>query len=41
MKHRKVKQVLFGYWYQWDGGGYKEEDKYSGNIMYSYMKIEK
>jgi hypothetical protein len=37
-------QLLSGGWYQWDGGGYKKrvkEDEYSGNIIYSCMKMEK
>jgi hypothetical protein len=44
MKDRKVKQVLFGGWYQWEGGGYKgrvKEGECGGNIMYSCMKIQK
>jgi hypothetical protein len=44
METRKVKQVLFGDWYQWEGEEYKErvkEAECSGNIMYSCMKIEK
>jgi hypothetical protein len=41
---RKVKQVLSGGWYQWEGGGYKERMKeggYGGYIIYSCMKMEK
>jgi hypothetical protein len=37
MKDRKVKQVLPGGWYQWEGGEYKERLKkgeYGGNTMY-------
>jgi hypothetical protein len=44
METRKVKQVLFGGWYQWEGIGYKERlkgAKCGENIMYSCMKIEK
>jgi hypothetical protein len=43
MKDRKVKQVSSGGWYQWEGKGYKERVKeggYSGNILYSGMKME-
>jgi hypothetical protein len=43
MENRKVKQVLSGGWYQWEGGGYKErvqEGEYGGNSMYSCMKVE-
>jgi hypothetical protein len=39
-----VKQVLFGSWYQWKGRRCKErvrEAECSGNIMYSYIKMEK
>jgi hypothetical protein len=35
-ENRKVKQVLSGGWYQWEGGGYKErvkEAECSRNIM--------
>jgi hypothetical protein len=38
MKDRKVKQVLSGCWFQWEGRGYKKrvkEGKYGGNIVYS------
>jgi hypothetical protein len=34
--NRKIKQVLFGGWYQWEWGGYKEsvkEAEFSGKIM--------
>jgi hypothetical protein len=44
MKDKKIKHVLSGDWYQWEGGGYKErvkEGEYNGNIMYSCMKMEK
>jgi hypothetical protein len=39
----KIKQVLSGDGTSGRGGGYKEsvlEGKFSGNIMYSYMKME-
>jgi hypothetical protein len=42
-ENRKVKQVLFGGWYQWEGRGYKErvkEAECSGNIMYLCMKVK-
>jgi hypothetical protein len=44
VESRKVKQVLPGGWYQWEGRRYKErvkEGEYDGNIMYSCMKMEK
>jgi hypothetical protein len=44
MKYRKVKQILSGGWYRWEGGEYQKrvkEGKYVGNIMYSCMKMEK
>jgi hypothetical protein len=44
MKNKKVKQFLFGSWYQLEGVGYEErvkEGDCSGNILYSYMKVEK
>jgi hypothetical protein len=44
MENRKVKQVLSGGWYQWKKEKYKErvkEGECSGNIIYTYMKIEK
>jgi hypothetical protein len=44
MENRKVKQVLSGGWYQWEGGGHKERVKEGGcgeNIVYLYMKMEK
>jgi hypothetical protein len=43
MKDRKIKQVLSGCGYQWEGGGDKErvkEGEYGECILYSYMKIE-
>jgi hypothetical protein len=41
MKDRKVKQILAGSWYQWEGGGYKERVKEGEwwNIMYSLWKL--
>jgi hypothetical protein len=42
--NRKIKYVLSGSWYPWEEVGYKErvkEAEYSGNIMYSCMKMEK
>jgi hypothetical protein len=44
INNSKVKQVLSGDWYQWEGEEYKErmkEAKCSENIMYSCMKMEK
>jgi biotin-(acetyl-CoA carboxylase) ligase len=44
MENWKVKQVLSESWHQWEGRGYKErmwEGDYSGNIMYSCLKMEK
>jgi chitinase len=44
MEDRKVKQVLFGGWHQWEEGGHKErvkEGEYGRNIMYSCMKMKK
>jgi hypothetical protein len=42
MKDRKVKQVLCGDWYQWEGRGHKETVKENGgNIVYLCMKMEK
>jgi hypothetical protein len=41
VKERKVKQVLFESWYQWEGGAHKErvkEGEYGENIMYSRKK---
>jgi hypothetical protein len=43
MKDRKVKQVLSGGWYQWEGVEHKERVKEGDNsrsTMYSCMKIE-
>jgi hypothetical protein len=39
MEDKKIKQILSGGWYQWEGGEYKErmkEDGYRENIMYSW-----
>jgi hypothetical protein len=44
MEDRKVRQILFGGWYQWEGGEYEErvcESEYGWNTMYSCMKMEK
>jgi hypothetical protein len=43
MGNRKAKQVLSGGWYQWEWGGHKErvQDEYGGNIMYSWIQMEK
>jgi hypothetical protein len=44
MRNWRVKHILSGDWYQWEGGGYKEivkEGEYDGNFMYSCMKMEK
>jgi hypothetical protein len=42
-KDRKVKQVLSGSWFQWEGGVYKEKVKEGeyGRNTYSCMKMEK
>jgi hypothetical protein len=43
-ENRKLKQVPSGYWYQWEGAGYKErakEAKSGGNAIYLCMKMEK
>jgi hypothetical protein len=43
MKDRKVKQVLFRGWHQWEGARHKKtvkESEYGGNIMYSCVKME-
>jgi hypothetical protein len=40
MENKKTKWVLYGDWYQWEGGRYKKrvkEAEYSGNIMHSCM----
>jgi hypothetical protein len=42
--NRKVKQVLFGGWDQWEGGEYMERVKKaecSRNITYLCLKMEK
>jgi hypothetical protein len=44
IKERKVKQVLFESWHQWEGVALKErvkEGKYGENIMYSHIKMVK
>jgi hypothetical protein len=42
MKDRKIKQVLSGDWSQVGRGWWRfKEGKYSGDIIYSYMKMEK
>jgi hypothetical protein len=44
IENRKVKHILSGGWYQWEGERHKEslkEAEHSENIMYSYMKMEK
>jgi hypothetical protein len=44
MKDRKVKQVLFEVWYQWEEVGHLErvkESKYGGSTLNSCMKMEK
>jgi hypothetical protein len=41
---RKVKQILSGCWYQWEGTKYRErwkEAEYGGSIMDSCMKMGK
>jgi hypothetical protein len=43
MKDKKVKQILSGVGYQWEGRGHKErvkEGEYGGSILYSCMKID-
>jgi hypothetical protein len=44
MENRKVKQVLSGGWYLWEGRGSKERVKKAEcreNTMHSCMKMEK
>jgi hypothetical protein len=44
MKDRKVKQVLYGALYQWEGKGHKEkvkEGEYGRSTMHSCMKMKK
>jgi MOSC domain-containing protein YiiM len=44
MKEKKVKQVLFETWDQWEGEAHKErvkKGKYGENIMYSCIKMVK
>jgi hypothetical protein len=43
MKDKKAKQLLSGSVYQWEGLWHKEmvkEGEYSGNILFSFVKIE-